>query len=84
MRNFHVPLSPKTYEQLREEASREQRPATELARSAIEHWLALRQKAAIDEEVRAYAERWGGTEVDLDPALEAAGIEHWLEMDPEP
>ena len=38
-------------------------------------------RAAIDRAIRDYALEHGGTDVDLDPDLEAAGIEHLLETD---
>ena len=38
-------------------------------------------RAAIDQAFRDYALQYGGTDVDLDPDLEAAGIEHLLETD---
>ena len=37
--NFHVPLPTELYSKLREEAERSKRPATALARQAIEDWL---------------------------------------------
>ena len=38
-------------------------------------------RAARKRALREYALRYGGTGVDLDPDLEAAGIEHLLETD---
>jgi hypothetical protein len=38
-------------------------------------------RQAIDQAIREYALQHGGTDVDLDPDLEAAGIEHLLETD---
>ena len=38
-------------------------------------------RAAIDQALTEYALKHGGTDVDLDPDLEAAGIEHLLETD---
>lgn len=38
-------------------------------------------RAAIDRALTEYALKHGGTDVDLDPDLEAAGIEHLLETD---
>ncbi|MEK6321443.1 MAG: hypothetical protein AABN33_07145 [Acidobacteriota bacterium] len=39
------------------------------------------RRSALDESVAAYAARHGGgsDNVDLDPALEAASLEHWLD-----
>ena len=38
-------------------------------------------RKAIDQALTEYALQHGGTDVDLDPNLEAAGIEHLLETD---
>ena len=76
LRNFHLPLPGDTYEALREEAARAGRPATSLAREAIEEWLRARRKLAVSEEIAVYASRMAGTSADLDPALERAGLEH--------
>ncbi len=74
-RNFHVPLSEELYDELREEAQRSDQPATELAREAIDHWLARRKKQALHEAVASYASKWARTDVDLDPEFEAASSE---------
>ena len=44
---------------------------------------ASQQRSALDEEIAAYALRHGGgpDSLDLDPALEAASLEHWLDVD---
>jgi hypothetical protein len=78
LRNFHVPLPNDLYEQLRAEAERAQQPATTLARHAIAWWLQQRQKATLHDSIRAYAAHYAGTAADLDPALEAAAVEHLL------
>ena len=78
-RNFHVPLSEELYNQLRAEADRSQQSATALARYAIAWWLQQRQKAALDESIRAYAAQGAGTPADVDQALEAAAVDHLLD-----
>ena len=78
LRNFHVPLPNDLYGELREEADRSGRPATALARDAIKFWLRLVRKAALHDSIAAYAVQHAETEVDLDPELEAASIEHIL------
>ncbi len=78
MKNLHVPLPESLYKRLRSEAKRVRRPATVLAREAIDSWLAEQRRASIHEAISAYAREVGGTRDDLDPDLEAAGIEHWL------
>lgn len=44
---------------------------------------ASQQRSALDEEITAYALRHGGgpDSLDMDPALEAASLEHWLDVD---
>ena len=79
MRNFHLPLPEETYSQLRAEAERVQVPATALAREAIDVWLRQQQRKARYDAIAAYAKEMAGTSSDLDPQLEAAGIEHLLE-----
>ena len=76
MRNLHVPLPEALYEKLKALAERAHRPATELAREAIDRWLAETHRAAIHEEIVRYASAVAGTGADIDPELEAAGIEH--------
>jgi len=78
MKNFHVPLPEATYDHLRAEATRTKIPATTLAREAIDSWLREQERKALHDEIAAYAAEMAGTSWDLDPALEAAGIEHLL------
>ena len=78
IRNFHLPLPDPLYQSLRTEAERLQRPATGLAREAIESWLHQRHQEALREAISDYAARHAGTDVDLDDKLEAASIEHLL------
>ena len=76
MKNFHLPLSEQTYSRLRAEAERVQVPATALAREAIDFWLRRQLREARRQAIAAYAEEMAGTNLDLDPVLESAGIEH--------
>ena len=76
MRNLHVPLPEELHKRLQAEAQRSRRPATVLAREAIDRWLAETRAAAIREEIGQYARAHAGTAADLDSSLEAAGIEH--------
>lgn len=78
MKNFHVPLPIDLYSKLRELAKQHRRPATELAREAIEVWLDQRRREALHRSIAEYAEQSAGTEADLDPGLEAAAVEHLL------
>jgi len=84
MRNFHLPLPERTYTQLRAAAERAQAPATILAREAIESWLREQSRQARHEAIAAYATEMAGTKLDLDPALESAGIELLLKTGKRP
>lgn len=75
-KNFHVPLGEEVHRQLREAAERAGKPATELAREAIEAALLERRKAELGESIVRYAAETAGTTDDLDPALERATVEH--------
>ncbi len=77
MKSFHVPLSEKTDKDLRIYAERLQVPATRLARQAIDRCLRDQLQRARNEAIASYAAEVAGTRLDLDPALESAGIEHW-------
>ena len=76
MKNFHLPLPEQTYSRLRAEAERTQVPATALAREAIDLWLRHQLRNARHQAIAAYAGEMAGTDLDLDPVLESAGIEH--------
>lgn len=79
MKNFHVPLSTDLYNRLRALAEQQRRPATELAREAIEAWLEQRRRESLHRVIAEYAEQSAGTEADLDPGLEEAAVEHLLQ-----
>ena len=83
MKNFHLPLPERTYDELRAEAERAQLPATTVAREAISSWLRARKKTARRQAVMEYATRMAGTRFDLDPILEAAAIEELIRTDQE-
>lgn len=78
LRNFHLPLTGETYDRLKEEAAREGRPATIVAREAIEEWLGERRRQFVREEIAAYAATVAGSESDLDTGLEKAAVEHLI------
>jgi hypothetical protein len=75
VRNFHLPLPVTVYEALRQEAARSAKPATVVAREAIEAWLNERRRSAVHEAIAHYAVRHAGTPVDLDPVLEKAALD---------
>ncbi len=82
MRNLHVPLPNPTYNRLRIIAERTNRPATDLAREAIDTWLADQQRMLLHESVAEYARSEAGSPADLDEQLEAAGIESLVAVVP--
>ncbi|HEV8266921.1 MAG TPA: hypothetical protein VGR00_01760 [Thermoanaerobaculia bacterium] len=76
LKNFHLPLPYETYERLKEEAAKESRSATVVAREAIEGWLDERRRLTVREEIAEYAAQEAGSRFDLDPFLEKAAVEH--------
>jgi hypothetical protein len=77
VKNFHLPLPEGVYEALRQEASQLHKPATVVAREAIEAWLQDRKRAVVREAIAVYAVQHAGTDTDLDPSLERAALESW-------
>ena len=65
MKNFYVSLPEDVYAHLREEAERTKRPATAIAREAIEAWLRDCRKAARHQAIAEFARDFAGTELDL-------------------
>jgi hypothetical protein len=82
LKNFHLPLPAPVYEALQHEAELSGKPATVVAREALETWLQERQRAAVREAIAAYAVQHAGSAVDLDPALERAALETWRAKKP--
>jgi hypothetical protein len=78
MKNFHLPLPDQASTRLRAEAERAQVPTTALAREAIDWWLRQPLRKGRHQQIAAYAVEAPGTRLDLDPDLEAAGIEHLI------
>jgi predicted DNA-binding protein len=78
LRNLHVPLPGDLHQRLRDEATRSGRPATTLAREAIEAWIREREREQVSDRIAEYATEVAGTEADLDRALERAGTDHLL------
>ena len=75
-----MPLPEQTYGQLRAEAERTHQPATRLAREAIDLWLLQQARKVRHDAIAAYAAEVAGTDLDLDPTLEAAGIGSWVDI----
>ena len=78
-KNLHVPLPEPLYRRLRTESERTRRPATDLAREAIDRWLAEQQRRLLHDAIGAYAHAAAGTPDDLDKGMEAAALEHLAE-----
>ena len=72
---FHVQLPDQTYTRLRVEAARQNKPATQLVKQAVEYWLAEQERLALHHEIAAYAAEHTGTVADLDEDLEHAAVE---------
>ncbi len=81
LKNLHVPLPDKLHDGLRAESKRTRRPATALARQAIEAWLKEQQKRVRHEKIAAFASATAGTRLDLDPDLEQASLDHLAELE---
>jgi len=75
-RNLHVPLSEALHDRLRAEATRRGRPATALAREAIEAWVEDLEREALGDAIAGYAVAMAGTRADLDEDLERSAAEH--------
>jgi hypothetical protein len=75
-KNFHLPLPEGAYEELRREAARDGRPATTVAREAIEEWLERRRKKELHGQIAEYAAAHKGSDADLDRSLEQAAVRH--------
>ena len=65
----------------RREATADHRPATEVARDALAGWLQARQRERVAKEIHRFALDFAGTELDIDPDLEQAGVDHLLAGD---
>ncbi len=81
MRTFHLPLPDDLHEALRREAKADHRPATEIVRDALAGWLQARQRERVAREIHRFALDHAGTDFDIDPELEHAGVEHLLAGD---
>lgn len=79
--NFHIPLPNQLYTRLREVAKRQNRPATQMAKQAVEYWLEEQEKLALHEEIASYATHAAGSSEDLDIQLEEASLKHLDNME---
>ncbi len=81
LRTFHLPLSDELHDALREEATAERRPATEVVRDALSGWLQARRRQRIADEIERFAMAEAGTELDLDPDIEGVAVDHLIASD---
>lgn len=73
---FEVSLTPELQSLLAEEVARTGSPPNRVVGDALLDWLRRRQRRRrVDAEIAAYATEHAGTEFDLDPQLEEAGLE---------
>lgn len=77
MKHLHVPLPESLHAALMNVAKASGESATTLARQAIEDALWKHKQELVRAELAAYAAAVAGTPDDLDPELEAAGLEVW-------
>ena len=80
-RNVHVPLPEQVHAALRGEAARSGKPATSLAREAIEAFLKRRWKLVLHEAIAVYASLRAVTKDDLELDLERAAVEQLLDAE---
>ncbi len=71
-KKLSLPLPEKMHEAIFAESHEMGVPATRLVRSVLEDWLRERRRARRRAEVRRFAMEHSGSELDLDPELEAA------------
>ncbi|TSA83709.1 hypothetical protein FNU79_11935 [Deinococcus detaillensis] len=82
MKHIHLPLSEPLHARLMQAAQANGTTATQLAREAVEHFLAEQHQAALNAELDAYIAEYAGTAFDLDTELEVAGVELLLSQEP--
>ena len=75
VRTFHLPLPDELHDALREEATAERRPATEIVRDALSGWIQARKRQRLADEIERFALAEAGTGMVLDADIAEAGIE---------
>jgi hypothetical protein len=74
-KNFHLPLPAQLYAELQQVAEASGQPATRLAQDYVRRGLDEERRRARREAIAVYATQVAGSRDDLDPELEAAGLE---------
>jgi|CXWL01.1.fsa_nt_gi hypothetical protein len=82
VKNFHLPLPVELYQAFGLSAREEGIPATKLAKKILVEWLENRQRKKVYDEMTAFAKKFGGTGIDLDPDLEEAALESLNKLPP--
>jgi hypothetical protein len=75
VRKMNLPLPAQVHAAVFREARRAGIPATRLVRQVLGQWLSEQARAREADEIRCFAAAHAGSQVDLDPALAAAGLE---------
>ena len=78
-RHLHLLMKEDLYENLQIEAKRTGVPTTVVVREAISEYLTKKKREALEKAITEYAQKHAGSDVDLDPVLEAASVEFLLE-----
>ncbi len=78
--NFHVPLPEALHAEIRAAAQEAGCPSTELAREFLRAGLERRRAERTARELSEYVAAMAGTTDDLDPELEAAGLENLVRL----
>jgi hypothetical protein len=80
--NLQLTLPKQLYQKLQSEAQRMDKPATSVAQIAIEAWLLQKENEnIIKQQISEFIELNAGTELDIDPDWEAAGLQTLNELD---
>lgn len=72
---MRVPLSTELHASLQQISSAVGKPATVIAREAIEEHLKRLQKIIVDQSIQRWAMKVSGTDLELDPELEQAAVD---------
>lgn len=79
MKSVNVTLPEDLYSEIREFAQSRNVPTTVVVRQAVDSWLRSQKLESRKRAIAEYARDMAGTASDLDPDLEAAGVEHLLQ-----
>jgi hypothetical protein len=80
-KNLHVPLPQDLYAELKELSKTMGKPATKVARMAIEQWTRASVRVRVKRQISAYAHAMAGSDYDLMPELEQAALAALMEAE---